>query len=51
LLRKQASLDKKAVLIGQANRFELWDEQTWEERNASFELSDEVMSKLSSLKL
>ena len=51
LLRKQASLDKRAVLIGQANRFELWDEATWEARNASFELPEEVISKLSSLRL
>ncbi|MFZ5594674.1 MAG: division/cell wall cluster transcriptional repressor MraZ [Pseudomonadota bacterium] len=28
-LREFASLDKQVVLIGQGNKFELWDEQTW----------------------
>ena len=30
-LRKHASLDKKVALVGQGHRFELWDEQTWEQ--------------------
>ncbi len=51
LLRKQASLKKKAVLIGQGNRFELWDEASWNERNENFELSDEDMSKFASLRM
>lgn len=46
LLRKEASLGKKARLIGQGKRFELWDEATWVERNENFELSAEVMAKL-----
>ena len=50
-LRKEASLEKKALLIGQGNRFELWDDTAWADRCASFELSDEVMDKLSSLKM
>lgn len=29
-LREFASLDKKGVLIGQGNKFELWDEKTWD---------------------
>lgn len=33
-LREFAKLDKRAVLIGQGNKFELWDEQTWNERRA-----------------
>src|SRR3990172_5769511 len=28
-LREFAGLDKRAVLIGQGNRFELWNEETW----------------------
>lgn len=28
-LRQFAQLDKRAVLIGQGNKFELWDEATW----------------------
>ena len=31
-LRDFASLDKQAVLIGQGNKFELWDEATWIEK-------------------
>jgi MraZ protein len=28
-LRKFAGLDKKVALVGQMNKFELWDEETW----------------------
>ncbi|HEY4732820.1 MAG TPA: division/cell wall cluster transcriptional repressor MraZ [Gammaproteobacteria bacterium] len=28
-LREFAALDKRVVLIGQGNKFELWDEQAW----------------------
>ncbi len=31
-LREFAGLTKKAVLIGQGNRFELWDEDSWNEK-------------------
>ena len=31
-LRKFAGLEKRAVLIGQGNKFELWDEQLWNEK-------------------
>lgn len=31
-LREFASLDRQVVLIGQGNKFELWDEQIWNER-------------------
>ncbi|HET6725412.1 MAG TPA: division/cell wall cluster transcriptional repressor MraZ [Gammaproteobacteria bacterium] len=31
-LREFASLDRRVVLIGQGNKFELWDEDTWTER-------------------
>ncbi len=31
-LRDFAALDKQAMLIGQGNKFELWDEQTWNEK-------------------
>ncbi len=31
-LREFASLERQAVLIGQGNKFELWDEQVWNER-------------------
>jgi MraZ protein len=28
-LRQFAALEKRVVLIGQGNKFEMWDEQTW----------------------
>ncbi|MFQ6372794.1 division/cell wall cluster transcriptional repressor MraZ [Shewanella sp. YIC-542] len=31
-LRQYASLDKKAMLVGQLNKFELWDEQVWQQQ-------------------
>lgn len=31
-LRQFANLDKRAVLIGQGNKFELWDEQVWNQK-------------------
>lgn len=31
-LRDFATLDKRVVLIGQGNKFEVWDEQTWNDR-------------------
>lgn len=31
-LRRFASLDKRVVLIGQGNKFEIWDEQRWDEK-------------------
>lgn len=31
-LREYASLDKKVVLLGQGNKFELWDIQRWQDR-------------------
>lgn len=31
-LRRFASLDRRAALVGQGNKFELWDEETWNGR-------------------
>jgi len=31
-LRDFAALEKQGMLIGQGNKFELWDEQTWNEK-------------------
>jgi MraZ protein len=55
-LRKFAGLDKKAVLIGQGNKFELWDEQVWNQKcDQWFEEgsldSDELPPELESLSL
>jgi len=30
-LREFAGIDRRTVMIGQGNKFELWDEQTWNE--------------------
>ncbi len=35
-LREYAGLDKKAVLVGQANKFELWDAEVWEAARESW---------------
>jgi MraZ protein len=35
-LRDFAGLDKQVVLIGQLNKFELWDETTWSERREAW---------------
>jgi MraZ protein len=51
-LREFASLDKAAVLIGQGNKFEIWDEARWNVRRAEWlgatggegELPDELGS-------
>jgi MraZ protein len=39
-LRDFASLEKNAILIGQGNKFELWDEATWNDRRDEW-LSEE----------
>ncbi len=31
-LRELVNLEKKVILLGQGNKFEVWDEQTWNER-------------------
>src|SRR6185295_7266823 len=54
-LREFAHLDRNAMLIGQGNRFELWDEARWEERReqwlAGAESSMSLPAELSSLSL
>jgi MraZ protein len=48
ILRDYARLDRKTVLIGQAERFELWSEDNWNKRLESYlpeqpgELSEET---------
>ncbi|HSP01193.1 MAG TPA: division/cell wall cluster transcriptional repressor MraZ [Thioalkalivibrio sp.] len=42
-LRDYAALDKRVVLVGQGNKFELWDEDTWvRRRDEWFREEDEV---------
>ena len=40
-LRDFASLDKQAMLIGQGNKFELWDEETWNTKRDTWLSEDE----------
>ena len=40
-LREFAGLERQAMLIGQGNKFELWDEARWNERRDSW-LTDET---------
>jgi MraZ protein len=39
-LRDFAGLEKAAMLIGQGNKFELWDEESWNEKRDAW-LSEE----------
>jgi MraZ protein len=51
-LRDFAGLEKNAILIGQGNKFELWDESTWnEKRDAWLDEDDdgELPSELQSI--
>ncbi|MDJ0699684.1 MAG: division/cell wall cluster transcriptional repressor MraZ [Woeseiaceae bacterium] len=40
-LREFAGLEKNAMLIGQGNKFELWDEHTWNEKRDAWLSEDE----------
>ena len=40
-LREFASLEKQAMLIGQGNKFELWDEETWNEKRDAWLSQDD----------
>jgi MraZ protein len=41
-LRKFASLERRVALIGQSNKFELWDEDTWAERRDAWLNEDDL---------
>lgn len=53
-LREFAALERHAMLIGQGNRFELWDEARWNERREGWlnaETLTDLPSELDSLSL
>jgi len=54
-LRELVKLDKRIILLGQGNKFEVWDEQTWNERREQWldqPVTDEGLSdELESLSL
>lgn len=45
-LREFAGLTRAAMLIGQGNRFELWDEARWNERRDEWLRSEETVTDL-----
>lgn len=45
-LREFAGVDKRAVLIGQGNKFELWDEALWNERRNAWLAEDDDLDDL-----
>lgn len=45
-LREFASLTRDAVLLGQGNRFELWDEARWNERRDEWLKDEELPAEL-----
>jgi MraZ protein len=56
LLRDHAKMDKKAVLIGQGKKFEIWDEAIWGEETKQWldnapESIDEIPEEMRSLSL
>lgn len=36
ILREYAGLEKKSILLGQGNKFELWSESAWQERRSQW---------------
>lgn len=40
-LREFANLDKRVVMIGQGNKFEIWNEEEWSEKRDSWLAGDE----------
>ncbi len=40
-LREAAKLDKHVMLVGQGNKFELWDEQCWNEKREQWLAEDD----------
>ena len=46
-LREFADLDKRVTLVGQANKFELWDEGLWQERREQWLQEDDEDQPLS----
>lgn len=45
-LREFAGLDRDAMLLGQGNRFELWDEARWNERRDEWLKDEELPAEL-----
>ncbi|VAW86416.1 Cell division protein MraZ [hydrothermal vent metagenome] len=48
VLRRHAGLEKEVVLIGQNQKFELWNQSTWDETREAMTWSLELAQKLES---
>jgi len=46
LLREFAHLDKRVVMIGQGNKFEIWNEQRWNDRREQWLAEDSELGPL-----
>jgi MraZ protein len=44
-LRRYAHLEKQVVMIGQGNKFEIWDETLWQSRRAEWLLDEEGLQE------
>ena len=54
LLRERVNLEKRVTLIGQGKKFEIWDEQVWNEQRDNWlseTASDELSADLESISL
>lgn len=47
-LRKKAGLEKRVAFVGQGNKFEIWDEETWN-RTHEEELEEDALGDLTNL--
>ena len=47
-MREFANLDRHGMLIGQGNRFELWNETRWNEQRDELLKSEETLTDLPS---
>ncbi|MCB1735372.1 MAG: division/cell wall cluster transcriptional repressor MraZ [Gammaproteobacteria bacterium] len=47
-LREKVGIDREVDLIGQGNKFELWDRETWAQENSEPEIVGELPAELAS---
>jgi MraZ protein len=53
-LREYANIDKKIIMSGQGNNFEIWDEHTWHKQLANLDIlseKEDIPSSISELTL
>lgn len=47
-LRKKAGLEKRVAFVGQGNKFEIWDEETWHQAHEE-SLEEDILGDLTNL--